>query len=292
TTGSIETILCDYETIESVNEELYNALSELVKFYRECPFWQENGFCMNRECVTTTVEESEIPEKWRAATLSKPPLEERVLLPGCYYRDSDFCFLDDMTEGEYIDLFLVPEGYTGYSGPSVHPVWKSVYEENRFGLSEPNLPTTRSPAQVTLLYPLHYKVISGLHASVLTHICMQYLNKTTGEMGPNLECFVTCPPIYLFNTVPLLRAVSRIGPYLRDYDHCLMSTPTPHDHMHAQDVQEEARTLVLKEEFKLHFWDVSRIMDCVGCDKCSLWGKVKTTELPTALKIIFEMNRP
>lgn len=360
TTGPIETTLCDYETIESVNGEIYSALSELVQtpffkyfqvdLYRECPFWQENGFCMNRECGITTVDESEIPEKWRAAALSKielPPLEERVPLPGCYYRDADFCFLDDMTEGEYVDLTLVPERYTGYSGPSAHRVWKSIYEENCFGLSELNLLTTRSPAQATLPDTLtdvlrehingengdgeclekrvYYKIISGLHASISTHICLEYLNQTTGELGPNLECFVTrvashperLQYIY-FNTVLLLRAVSRIGPYLRNYDYCPMSMPTPHDHVLAEDIQEEAKTLatlskvidiaehvgkfdervlfrgenanILKEEFKMHFRNVSRIMDCVGCDKCRLWGKVQTTGLATALKILFEMD--
>ncbi|KAG1867389.1 hypothetical protein F4604DRAFT_931568 [Suillus subluteus] len=360
TTGPIETTLCDYETIESVNGELYSTLSELVQMpffkyfqadlYRECPFWQENGFCMNRECGITTVDESEIPEKWRAAALSKielPPLEERVRLPGCYYRDSDFCFLDDMTEGEYVDLTLVPERYTGYSGPSAHRVWKSIYEENCFGLSELNLLTSRSPGQVTLPDTLtdvlrepingenadgeclekrvYYKIVSGLHASISTHICLEYLNQTTGEMGPNLECFVTriashperLQYIY-FNAVLLLRAVSRIGPYLRDYDYCPMSMPTHLDHVLAEDIQEEVTTLttlskvidiaehvgkfdervlfrgenanILKEEFKMHFRNVSRIMDCVGCDKCRLWGKVQTTGLATALKILFEMD--
>lgn len=84
TTGPIETTLCDYETIESVNEELYRNLHDLVQtpffryfqagpfafyainailtrfqvdLYRECPFWQENGFCMNRECGITTIDE-------------------------------------------------------------------------------------------------------------------------------------------------------------------------------------------------------------------------------------------
>ena len=31
----------------------------------------------------------------------------------------------------------------------------------------------------------------------------------------------------------------------------------------------------LKEEFRLKFLNISRIMDCVGCDKCKLWGKVQ-----------------
>lgn len=31
-------------------------------------------------------------------------------------------------------------------------------------------------------------------------------------------------------------------------------------------------------------------MDCVGCDKCRLWGKLQTQGLGTALKILFSEN--
>ena len=31
----------------------------------------------------------------------------------------------------------------------------------------------------------------------------------------------------------------------------------------------------LKEDFKQHFRNISRIMDCVGCEKCKLWGKLQ-----------------
>ncbi|KAF9244963.1 hypothetical protein BU15DRAFT_85793 [Melanogaster broomeanus] len=369
TTGPIETTMCDYETIESVNEELYENLRDLVQtpffrnfaklrsvpkvdLYRECPFWQENGFCMNRECGITTVDESEIPEKWRAAALSKidlPPEDQRIQLPGCYYRDSDFCFLDDMTEGDYVDLTLVPERYTGYSGQSAHRVWRAIYEENCFGLSELNLLTAHSPAPVTLPDTLtdvlrepidgqdtneeclekrvYYKIISGLHASISTHICSEWLNQSNGEWSPNLECFVTrvashperLQYIY-FDTVLLLRAVARLAPYLSEYDYCSMSDSSlvPHDHTNLFDLGDEVRTLtrlgnvidiakhvgkfdeqvlfrgenanILKQEFKQHFRNVSRIMDCIGCDKCRLWGKVQTTGLATALKVLFELD--
>lgn len=43
----------------------------------------------------------------------------------------------------------------------------------------------------------------------------------------------------------------------------------------------------LKEEFRLHFRNVSTIMDCVGCEKCRLWGKLQVQGLGTALKILF-----
>lgn len=48
---------------------------------------------------------------------------------------------------------------------------------------------------------------------------------------------------------------------------------------------EDARNLKL--EFRDHFRNVSRIMDCVGCEKCKLWGKVQITGLGTALKVLF-----
>lgn len=31
-------------------------------------------------------------------------------------------------------------------------------------------------------------------------------------------------------------------------------------------------------------------MDCVGCDKCRLWGKIQTSGVGTALKILFELD--
>ena len=65
--GPIETTSCDFETVESVTDDLYTQLNDLVHtpffkyfrvdLYRDCPFWQENGFCMNRECGITTVDE-------------------------------------------------------------------------------------------------------------------------------------------------------------------------------------------------------------------------------------------
>ena len=44
------------------------------------------------------------------------------------------------------------------------------------------------------------------------------------------------------------------------------------------------------EEFKSHFRNVSRIMDCVGCDKCRLWGKTQITGLATGLKLLFSFE--
>ncbi|GAB2257521.1 hypothetical protein Droror1_Dr00023580 [Drosera rotundifolia] len=34
----------------------------------------------------------------------------------------------------------------------------------------------------------------------------------------------------------------------------------------------------------------SALMDCVGCEKCRLWGKLQILGLGTALKILFSAN--
>lgn len=43
----------------------------------------------------------------------------------------------------------------------------------------------------------------------------------------------------------------------------------------------------LKNEFREKFRNISKIMDCVGCDKCRLWGKLQIQGMGTALKILF-----
>lgn len=51
-------------------------------------------------------------------------------------------------------------------------------------------------------------------------------------------------------------------------------------------VGSEAEMSELREEFFSKFHNISRIMDCVGCEKCKLWGKVQTLGLGTAIKIL------
>ena len=31
----------------------------------------------------------------------------------------------------------------------------------------------------------------------------------------------------------------------------------------------------MKIEFREHFRNITRVIDCVGCDKCKLWGKLQ-----------------
>lgn len=159
-----------------------------------------------------------------------------------------------------------------------------------------------------------YRVMSGMHASISTHICWEYLNQTTGEWAPNLGCYKArlhghpdrVSNVY-FNYALVLRAVTKLGPYLKDYTFC--SGDPAQDRITKEKVQaftaraakepaifdeslmfKNGEGPSLKEEFRNRFRNVSRVMDCVGCDKCRLWGKVQTAGYGTALKVLFEFD--
>lgn len=44
--------------------------------------------------------------------------------------------------------------------------------------------------------------------------------------------------------------------------------------------------LALKEDFRTKFRNISSLMDCVGCEKCRLWGKLQILGIGTAVKIL------
>nr|POF07880.1 endoplasmic reticulum oxidoreductin-1 [Quercus suber] len=161
-----------------------------------------------------------------------------------------------------------------------------------------------------------YRIISGMHASISTHLCHDYLNQTTGEWGPNLECYKDrlhshperISNLY-FDYALVLRAVGKLKDYVQDYTFCTgdpqqdaqtkrlirtMATAIPSgQQIFDESIMFQDQTadgLSLKEDFRNRFRNVSRIMDCVGCDKCRLWGKIQTAGFGTALKVLFEFG--
>lgn len=159
-----------------------------------------------------------------------------------------------------------------------------------------------------------YRVVSGMHTSISTHLCWEHLNQTTGEWGPNLQCYKSrlhnfpdrVSNLY-FNYALVLRAVTKLGPSLKDYTFCSgdpaqdaetkakVQALTSHAG-EAPQIFDESLMFVngegpsLKEDFRNRFRNVSRIMDCVGCDKCRLWGKLQTAGYGAALKVLFEFD--
>lgn len=160
-----------------------------------------------------------------------------------------------------------------------------------------------------------YRIISGLHASISIHICDDYLDTATGLWGPNEQCFrsrIANFPERLqnlyFDYVLFLRALARageqaalqpnftitsIGNEIDDdaskaaLDKLLSSATKLKPTFDERTMFSGPDAAGLREEFKHRFRNVTAIMDCVGCDKCRLWGKVQTSGVATALKILF-----
>ncbi|KAG0226254.1 hypothetical protein BGW42_003790 [Actinomortierella wolfii] len=419
---------CDYKTVDRLNVDFSTQLQQLVKtpffryfkvnLYKDCPFWDGSGLCMNRDCSVETMSEEHVPEKWRSSTLGKvsmapnPLLKSQLVPPKKQIKDQDFCIIESDTDDEavYVDLGENPERFTGYSGPSANMVWKAIYEENCFDVSkemtascqyctqereriarlkeekhqkhehkhehdqskEKNAPeeeeeaeddqidtplnppqpapmketvpsqeemdaifdkvpqgkgqldqlmqhiTDKDDAQISCLEKrVYYRLISGLHSSISIHICDEWFNQTTGEWGPNLDCFISRVGMHperleniYFDYAVLLRAASKVADYLTGYEFCtgdpaidsnvktLMhevinlakKCPPTFDERTLFKEKSSLETLQLKQQFRDHFRNVSRIMDCVGCEKCRLWGKIQTQGLGTALKLLFSYD--
>eukprot|EP00579_Thalassiosira_antarctica_P020128 CAMPEP_0201977874 /NCGR_PEP_ID=MMETSP0904-20121228/62063_1 /ASSEMBLY_ACC=CAM_ASM_000553 /TAXON_ID=420261 /ORGANISM="Thalassiosira antarctica, Strain CCMP982" /LENGTH=88 /DNA_ID=CAMNT_0048529383 /DNA_START=60 /DNA_END=323 /DNA_ORIENTATION=+ len=50
----------------------------------------------------------------------------------------------------------------------------------------------------------------------------------------------------------------------------------------------ESKRLELKRRFR----QLLQIMQCVGCDRCKLWGTLQTLGVGTALRIILDEDEP
>ncbi|XP_063614674.1 ero1-like protein isoform X1 [Penaeus indicus] len=174
-----------------------------------------------------------------------------------------------------------------------------------------------------------YRAISGLHTSINIHLSANYLlsdkngfeMSKDGQWGPNVQEFQTrfdpeltggegphrLKNLYFVYLLEL-KALAKAAPYLESLEYytgnesedndvskavkdlltVVKSFPEHFDESSMFSGGQQAAKL--KEEFRQHFWNVSRIMDCVGCDKCRLWGKLQVTGLGTALKILFSGN--
>ncbi|KYQ99966.1 hypothetical protein DLAC_03555 [Tieghemostelium lacteum] len=317
----IDDCCCKKSTIDNSNEkEINNILNQIVKtrFFRyfrvnlqaECPFWVVSQLCGLEGCGVCECDDNEIPLPWRQedssdkVDLSPPP-------PGfTKWKDKR----DDMwvvvagadSDMSYVNLQMSQESNSGYDGNSV---WRSIYHENCF---------TRPLDQMCFEERVFYRLISGLHSSISTHIALYYhQDKKTMEWEHNSQLFKQrfenhpdrIENLY-FTFLFLLRSVGKISNLLTDYqfntgnaqeDHetyqlvqqllqsKLMCSPNFDESLLFKDSYSDRVSLV--NQFKEHFQNISLILNCVTCEKCKLYGKMQTLGLGTALKILFEQDQ-
>ncbi|NWW42524.1 ERO1A protein, partial [Pedionomus torquatus] len=277
------------------------------------------------EEANSLTEECEEAKRLGAVDGSLSKETQQAVLQWTRHDDSSdsFCEADDIysPDAEYVDLLLNPERYTGYKGPDAWKIWNSIYEENCFKPHNVKRPLTSGRGDTHSFFIFlsgvcvekraFYRLISGLHASINIHLSARYLLQgkfdevlTRGEGPRRLKNLYF---LYLIE----LRALSKVLPFferpgfqlytgnksqdvevknlLLEILHLAKSFPLHFDEnsLFAGNKKEAAK---LKEEFRLHFKNISKIMDCVGCFKCRLWGKLQTQGLGTVLKILFSEN--
>ncbi|XP_034049067.1 ERO1-like protein alpha [Thalassophryne amazonica] len=169
-----------------------------------------------------------------------------------------------------------------------------------------------------------YRLISGLHASINIHLSSRYLlhdswfqkkwghNVTEFRRRFDSELTSGEGPKRLRNLYFLylieLRALTKALPFFQQPSFKLYTGQPDQDQIHKEKLLhilqlarafplhfdetslfagDEKEAAKLKEDIRLAFLNISRIMDCVGCFKCRLWGKLQTRGLGTALKILF-----
>lgn len=212
--------------------------------------------------------------------------------------DDEWCDLDDK-DGVIIDISRNPERFTGYIPPPEQNIWSLIYQHQLEG-------------ECPIEQKVFYQIISGFHSSVSTHLSNEYYNNVSKSWEPNLELFnfkVGDHPeriqnIY-FNYALLVRSILRLSPYLKDYKFNPQN-PAKNRYVYNQvkeviDELPNDKTIFnedlmfkshdIKEEFRSKFKNVTKLMDCVTCDRCRLWGKIQSTGYATALKILFT-DRP
>jgi preprotein translocase subunit SecG len=229
----------------------------------------------------------------------------------------------------YINLLRNPERFTGYAGPSARRAWNAIYE-NCFELSPGELEAGGHCLEKRVFYRLIAGLQSSIstHLALEYYDKAQdcWFPNTAlfvEKVGKHPERIHNLYFTYLF----LLRAINKAGPELLLYDYDTgnpeddewvrsavqnlvrtSSNTSTADQCHrafdesgmfqprgltdgAEAAAEEERELhKLRQDFFVRFHNISRIMDCVGCEKCRLWGKLQILGLGTAIKIV--LGRP
>lgn len=272
---------------------------------------------------------SDVPDDFRPSKLGEIQRESAAADEAGVCEDLDYSHIDEGHNCVFVDLMSNPERFTGYGGVQSFDVWKAIYSENCFPNTNPMSMLPGLEPEQCVEKNLFYRLISGMHASIAVHLSNEYLDPATETFGPNLKVFMERVGKYndrlsniYFNYALVSQAIVKLGDLVLVLDYIEEdSESNGHDGLLLNSAVEtsqykewlgtigeelssetlfEAHSLFdpatvdpeLKNEFRSRFRNVSAIMDCVGCDRCRMWGKLQTIGYGTALKILFELEDP
>lgn len=240
-----------------------------------------------------------------------------------YHDVVQFCKLDPLTneQCEFVDLVENQEQFTGYSGQAAHLVWNTIYNELCFHPEQDEKTlylNTETAKTMCLEKRTFYRLVSGLHSSIAVHLCSRYLLQDDPDhpvWGRNYQEFrkrfspdtsnnegpERIKNIYFLYLVEL-RALAKIEKRLKSVDISEESRLLLEDigqlvknypnHFQESELfkDEDLDSHELLDMFKNNFMKISEMMDCLGCERCKVWGKLQVTGIGTALKILLSSD--
>lgn len=295
-----------------------------LNLWRTCEFWPNDGQCLSRNCAVDECDKKEFEENWCDednkilgqvnSDIDTEKFNKWIETVNPWSVDLQNHNETDVT---YIDLAQNPERFTGYKGNEANKIWRAIYEENCFKLGDSNSDTKPfdQNSEQCLEKRVFFKLIAGLHTSITAHLAYEYLiDPVQMTWGPNLTLFKERISDYpdriknlYFAYIVVLRALTKLSPFLaHKYTY---NTKLKEENTQIQTIMQQIQRIVvncgntfdekimfqgdgaqLRQQFKEKFHNISRILDCVVCEKCRLWGKVQVNGLATALKILFELE--
>lgn len=229
-------------------------------------------------------------------------------------------------KGEYVDLLQNPEGNTGYSGPGASNVWRAIFQENCLPFEQKeNCHAFKLPR--VFFSGLHTSILIHVATNFYQDVELISPNRVAGLYNnPNISFFPNCDMflsriasqekyienlniLYLF----VLKSIQLSRQSFLDDLSSYNSGENHEETVEDRNLKEhmirlfEMKAIVsncLQEkiltenapantsgEITFLLSNVTRLMDCVECQKCRIWGKLETKGLATALNIIFDRNK-
>ncbi|XP_041958634.1 LOW QUALITY PROTEIN: ERO1-like protein beta [Alosa sapidissima] len=260
-TGVLDDCFCDVESIDVFNNfKVYPLIRKLterdffryykVNLRRPCPFWVDDGHCSIKDCHVEPCPESKIPVGIKSGNYNKYSKALNAV--------------EDITECEQIQNLGAINSTLSNQSKEAFADW-ARHDDAQDHFCELDDETAPESEYVDLmLNPERY----------------------TGYKGPS--AWRVWNSIYEENCFKPRSVYRPLNPLFLFVLHLSPSRAFPmHFDEKSMFAGHKIEAKILKEEFRLHFKNISRIMDCVGCSKCRLWGKLQTQGLGTALKILF-----
>ena len=226
-----------------------------VDLTRECQFWVSNAMCTQKlSCTLCECPPEKLPNAWldedlrlkEAKSFNKYKILEHVFdAPGparpakIEPENPDLWRLDQINDNSiYVDLHEDWEEYTGFQG---REIWELIYKEN-----------CKKFYDMCTNNQLLYRLISGMHSSVSTHLSYYFRNPKKGGKDkrhqPNVWLYLSKVGQFpdrltnlVYSTSLLMKGISRYANEIKNFK------------IRLDDLNEELQTINRKnDEYSLN----------------------------------------